>query len=137
MKKLIIILLLLASNFFSEAKTYLQLSDSAEVTLITCTPGTELYSIFGHSAIRIKDPVYLLDRVYNFGTFDFNTPNFYVKFVKGRLDYMLSTSKYKYFEYSYKVENRGVVEQKLNINQNPTEIRRQQCKRGCFVLQYL
>jgi Domain of unknown function (DUF4105) len=117
MKKLILIIIVSLLSFQS-AKPFIQLSDSATISLLTCTPGTEVYSIFGHSAIRVSDPVRNLDKIYNYGTFDFATPNFYTKFVTGRLDYVLSTTKFKYFVYDYKVENRGVFEQYLNINKS-------------------
>lgn len=120
MKKILISLILIVSIIHS-AKSFVQLSDSAQISLLTCTPGMELYSIFGHSAIRVNDPVLHLDKIYNYGTFDFATPNFYTKFVTGRLDYMLSTTKFKYFEYEYKVDNRGVFEQVLNINKSQAQ----------------
>ena len=60
-----------------------------EVSLLTCDPGNELYSSFGHSAIRIREfGEDARDMVFNFGTFDFNTPNFYGKFATGKLNYM-------------------------------------------------
>ncbi|MGB5383353.1 MAG: DUF4105 domain-containing protein, partial [Lutimonas sp.] len=65
------------------------LSDEAEISVITCGPGSELYSTFGHSAFRILDPKRNLDKVYNYGTFNFETPNFYAKFVRGKLLYEL------------------------------------------------
>jgi len=91
------------------------ISQSAEVSIITCAPGNELYSTFGHSAIRVKDSVYRFDKVYNYGTFNFETPNFYLKFGRGQLDYMLSVSPYKYFVASYMDENRWIKEQVLNL----------------------
>ena len=93
-----------------------QLSDRASVTLLTCGPGAELYSIFGHTAIRVYDPENAVDTVYNFGTFDFDTPNFYLKFIKGDLQYFVSVSSYNDFVYQYKYYNRDVYEQILNLN---------------------
>jgi hypothetical protein len=94
----------------------LPLSDSATVSLLTCGPGNELYSIFGHTAIRIYDPLRGVDVVYNYGTFDFDTPNFYLKFVKGDLQYFVSASSYQDFVYTYQYYNRDVFEQKLNLS---------------------
>ena len=68
----------------------LQLSPQAKVSLITVGPGDELYSGFGHSALWIYDPVYQLDRAYSYGTFSFETGNFYVKFLRGTLPYTIS-----------------------------------------------
>lgn len=90
-------------------------SNQAEISVITCGPGNELYSTFGHTAIRVKDPVYRFDKVYNYGTFNFETPNFYLKFSRGQLDYMLSVSPYRFFVASYKNENRWIKEQVLNL----------------------
>ena len=77
MKKTLVIiaLLLFVSNIFAE-KTLVKLSGKAEISILTCDPGKELYSSFGHTAIRIIDPVLGFDKVYNYGTFDFATPNF-------------------------------------------------------------
>ena len=61
---------------------YTTLSDRAEISIITCGPGnTELYESFGHSALRIVDPVQGMDEVYNYGMFNFEAPNFYLNFV--------------------------------------------------------
>jgi len=92
------------------------LSPAAQVSVITCGPGTELYSTFGHSAFRIKDPVNGLDRVYNYGTFNFNTPNFYVKFARGKLLYELRAYDFGNFLRGYHEENRWVKEQVLDLN---------------------
>ncbi|RUT72984.1 Lnb N-terminal periplasmic domain-containing protein [Ancylomarina longa] len=93
------------------------LSNKAEISILTCSPGDELYSQFGHSAIRVNDPVNQLDLVFNYGTFDFNTPNFYMKFARGKLNYMLSYTSYNRFKKEYIYENRGIIEQKLNLDQ--------------------
>lgn len=92
------------------------LSDKAELTMLTATPGEDLYSVFGHSALRVNDPENNIDLVYNYGTFDFDTPNFYLKFVRGRLMYKLSVSTYKYYEPSYRREGRAIYEQVLELN---------------------
>lgn len=102
-------------------KTFAQqipLSDQASVSLLTCGPGNELYSVFGHTAIRVYDPLRGIDVVFNYGTFDFDTPNFYLKFVKGDLQYFVSASSYQDFVYTYQYYNRDVFEQKLNLSQD-------------------
>lgn len=109
------ILLSLASS----AKRYeINLSDSSRISLLTCSSGNELYSIFGHSAIRVTDPLRNLDIVFNYGTFDFYDPNFYPNFVRGHLNYILSVSPYQEFKQSYVEEGRWIWEQRLNINLN-------------------
>ena len=70
-------------SFLSTAQLpVVTLTDSAKVSLLTCSQGDELYSIFGHSAIRVKDSSIGVDWVFNYGTFDFSDPNFYPNFVK-------------------------------------------------------
>lgn len=92
------------------------ISEKAEISIITCAPGEPLYTAFGHSAVRVKDAKYKIDKVYNYGTFNFNTPNFYLKFASGKLDYMLSVAPFKYFIYSYVKRNRMVKEQILDLS---------------------
>ena len=94
-----------------------QLSVYSEVSIVTAGPGTELYEAFGHSAIRIKDPVLRLDLIYNYGMFDFNAPNFYANFTKGKLKYKLGRYPFEYFLNSYKQQKRWVKQQVLNLSQ--------------------
>lgn len=94
-----------------------KLSEKAVISLITCSPGTELYSIFGHSALRVADPEKGIDSVYNYGTFDFNEPNFYLKFSRGKLNYILDRQYWPYFQYEYLQTNRWIKEQVLLLNQ--------------------
>ncbi|MBS0011020.1 MAG: DUF4105 domain-containing protein [Bacteroidales bacterium] len=86
-----------------------------EVYLLTCDPGPESYTMYGHSALRLYDSLSGTDVVYNWGVFDFNTPNFNYKFAKGRLNYMLSAYSYKSFLNEYRPTNRSVYSQKLYI----------------------
>lgn len=90
------------------------LGGNAEVTIITCTPGDELYSVFGHSAIRINEPG-RIDYVYNYGTFQFSD-DFYLQFARGKLNYRLSRSNFDAFNYEYIVTGRGVYEQVLDLD---------------------
>lgn len=86
-----------------------------QVSILTCTPGDELYSTFGHSALRIVDNVSHTDYVYNYGTFNFDEPDFYTKFVRGKLSFYLSVDDYDSFMQEYREEDRGVEEQVLNL----------------------
>lgn len=88
------------------------------MSLITVSPGEELYSSFGHNALWISDPMQGIDRVYNYGTFDFRTEGFYLKFIRGTLPYQLSVSPMYYTLYGAQAENRWVFEQVLNLSQN-------------------
>ena len=92
-----------------------QVADSADVYIITCAPGTESYSIYGHTALRVAVRGTTIDRVYNWGIFDFSTPNFVYRFAKGRLDYLLGAYGYEDFLMEYISEGRSVWSQKLNL----------------------
>ncbi len=121
-KKGIFSFLLILSLSFSakagiELPEHIKLSDSSYIALITCDPGFPLYSTFGHSAIGVFDYQKRLQLVFNYGTFSFNTPNFYLKFVSGKLNYKLSVSTYPRFLREYQKTGRMVVEAKLNLTQ--------------------
>ncbi|WP_420573569.1 DUF4105 domain-containing protein [Kordia sp.] len=122
MKKLVFFLFLSVGMLFGQQANKIKLSPEATFSVITCGAGSELYSSFGHSAFRIKDPVFGYDVVYNYGTFDFNTPLFYIKFAQGKLPYQLGRSSFKNFIRTYKYEKRWVKEQVLNLTpeQNST-----------------
>lgn len=90
-----------------------ELSLSATASVLTCGPGNDFYTTFGHTAIRITDPELGIDYVYNYGTFDFNTPNFYWKFMRGQLDYKLARTSFERFIEEYRFEGRAVWEQPL------------------------
>ena len=98
-------------------KAQVNLSIDAEISIVTAGPGEELYEAFGHSAIRIKDPVLNFDIIYNYGMFDFNQPNFYSNFAKGNMMYSLARYEFKYFLRSYKRDKRWLKEQVLNLTQ--------------------
>jgi hypothetical protein len=114
MKLKVIIGLTALLTFFCNGLKSQSVQDTS-VYLITCSPGTETYSIYGHSAIRVVIPAQNSDRVYNWGVFDFNTHNFVWKFAKGRLDYILDTSDFQLFLQEYYYEKRSVYYQKINL----------------------
>ena len=87
------------------------------MSLVTCASGDELYSLFGHSALRVIHPSGE-DYIYNFGLFDFGTSYFYLKFMRGNLEYMLGIHNTKNFVESYQYDNRAVYEQELFIPEN-------------------
>ena len=113
-KTLFSLLLLLSFTGFSQN---LPLSKEAKVSVLTCGLGNESYSFFGHTAIRIADPSNNIDVVYNFGTFDFRTPNFVAKFAKGDLQYIATAHSFSDFINDYTYEKRSVFEQELLISQ--------------------
>lgn len=93
-----------------------RLGPEARISVVTCGPGTDLYAQFGHSAFRVQDPSQGLDWIYNYGTFDFDTPNFYMKFARGKLRYALSRTTFPNFLYTYQLEGRWVSEQWLDLD---------------------
>lgn len=94
-----------------------------EISLLTCEPGDQLYSSFGHSAIRVREiGSEGRDMVFNFGTFDFDTPNFYGKFATGKLNYMLSVTTYDRFIIEYDYYKRGVTEQVLDMSMDQKDL---------------
>lgn len=105
--------LLFIPNLFAQVN----LSVKSEISIITAGPGSELYEAFGHSAIRIKDPILNIDLIYNYGVFDFNQPNFYTNFAKGNMIYTLARYDFKYFISSYRQDQRWLIQQVLNLNQ--------------------
>ncbi|GGC00099.1 hypothetical protein GCM10011325_29160 [Dyadobacter sediminis] len=92
------------------------LSQEAKVSLITVGPGRELYSGFGHSVIWIYDPVLKLDNAYSYGSFSFETGNFYVKFLRGTLPYTISVAPLAPQSAYWRAENRSIKEQVLNLS---------------------
>lgn len=92
------------------------LSKYAKISVITCGLGNETYSYFGHTAIRVADPINNLDVVYNYGAFDFRTPNFVAKFAKGDLQYFVVAHSFAEFINDYTNEKRSVFEQELLIS---------------------
>lgn len=117
-KKLLFALLILISfNGFSQN---ISLSNQAKVSILTCGTGPESYAMYGHTGIRIQDISQQIDVVYNYGAFDFSTPNFIGRFVKGDLQYFVTNGSYIDFYYNYQAENREIIEQELALS--PTQI---------------
>lgn len=85
------------------------------ISLLTAAPGDELYSTFGHSALRLTDTVTNADIVFNYGTFNFEEPGFYMKFIRGKLAFYVSIDNYDNFIAEYQQDNRGITEQVLNL----------------------
>jgi hypothetical protein len=113
-KKIVFILFLIGFINSSFAQRII-LSKNTLTNVITCDTGNESYSLFGHTAIRIKDIENNLDVVYNYGAFDFDTPNFVVKFTKGDLQYFAVAHSFTDFMNEYTYEQRSVYEQELII----------------------
>lgn len=92
-------------------------NDSIRLSLLTCAPGEELYSLFGHTAIRYENLSQGIDVVFNYGLFSFNAPNFAFRFALGETDYQLGATEYPNFVAEYEFSGRSVWQQNLNLNQ--------------------
>lgn len=114
MKKLISFLVILSAA--SLLKMSGQTGSDTSLYLITCGPGLETYSHYGHSALRVTIDSKGSDVVYNWGVFDFSTPNFGYRFAKGKLDYLLDAEPSNRFIRTYMQEERWVVFQKINLS---------------------
>lgn len=112
MNKLIVTLMLLSFSLIQPVKGQ---DDNVKVSLLTCAPGTEIYALFGHTALRYEDTERGEDWVFNYGMFSFNTPNFIYRFVKGETDYELGITRYPCFESSYAMRGSSVFQQTLNL----------------------
>ncbi len=119
-KSLCIALLIFNFSFLIINPANAQDSSRLRISLLTCTPGDELYSLFGHSAIRIIDSSNAgndyFDIVYNYGTFNFDDEGFYIKFARGKLLYYISIERFEDFRSLYQATNRGITEQVLNLS---------------------
>ena len=115
MRKLCLLPLLLLFGLFTSNRLAAQDSTKAalQISILTCAPGEDVYTAWGHTAIRIIDSAKQTDIVFNFGTFDFNTPNFLLEFVKGNLNYFLSADNFQNFILEYQYYGRSIKEQVL------------------------
>ncbi|MBL7702668.1 MAG: DUF4105 domain-containing protein [Ferruginibacter sp.] len=115
------VLFLLFTFYFLLNTTKAQDTSHLRISLLTCTPGEELYSTFGHSAFRVIDSSKAFndnwrDVVYNYGTFNFDDDGFYLKFVRGKLLYYVSAEIFSSFKDLYQSTNRGITEQVLLLS---------------------
>ena len=115
MKKNLLRLFLYCTLTYLPTCIFAQDTSHLRISLLTCTPGEELYSTFGHTAFRVIDSSSVTDYVFNFGTFNFDDDGFYLKFVRGKLNYYLSAENFQDFKYDYQMSNRGITEQVLNL----------------------
>ena len=93
-------------------------SDSIRISLVTCSPGTEVY---GHTALRVEIPSLGVDVAVNYGLFSFDAPNFVWRFIKGETDYVVGTIGYPIFEREYTYRGSTVTLQTLNLSREEKE----------------
>ncbi len=111
----LLFILFCINTVLSQVSNTIGLSTFSQVSVITSGPGEVLYEKFGHTAIRVKDPVLQLDLIYNYGIFDFDNPTFYVDFTKGYMKYKLARYPFHYALKSNQKDKRWVKEQILNL----------------------
>ncbi len=87
--------LLLIISVFCALSLKAQRTDSIRISLLTCASGSEIYSLFGHTAIRYENFTQGIDAVFNYGMFNFNAPNFIFRFALGETDYQLGVTSYE------------------------------------------
>lgn len=112
-KKILFFFLFITSLGFSQN---IALTEEAKISVLTVGTGNASHELYGHTGIRIKDNSKGIDVVFNYGFFDFNTPYFVAKFVKGDMQYFVANQRYVDFEYSYIMENRSIYEQEIALN---------------------
>lgn len=101
----------------AKESTYIT-ADSIRISLLTCQPGKEIYSLYGHTAIRYQNKAEGIDLVVNYGMFSFQKPFFILRFVFGLTDYEMGIETFNEFCRQYSYYERGVYEQVLNLSQN-------------------
>ncbi|MFA5328918.1 MAG: DUF4105 domain-containing protein [Prolixibacteraceae bacterium] len=116
MQKLFFLFSLLAFLLVDTQVNAQNLSPNAQISILTCNPGNEVYSMYGHTAIRINDPEQNIDFVFNYGVFSFEAPNFLYRFAKGQTDYLMDGGKFSNFLPEYEQDKRSVYEQVLNLS---------------------
>jgi hypothetical protein len=117
-KLLILLLFFCVANCFATTKRYKAWTEdisNTEISVLTCSPGDQIYSIFGHTAVRVCNPNIGLDAVVNYGLFDFSQESFVYRFVKGETDYMCGVENYSSFLYSYAWRGSGVKATVLDL----------------------
>ena len=115
MKRIVFLFAILLGSVFTYAEPF---SEDIEVSVLTCSPGQEVYSLYGHTAIRVKDMNRDIDYVFNYGVFDFDTEYFVWKFVLGETDYICMATPWEYFIQEYKARGSQVVAQVLNLTES-------------------
>ena len=92
--------------------------DSVEISLLTCRPRQNVYSLYGHTAIRVQDKQNQLDIAVNYGMFSFEKPFFILRFVFGLTDYSMDIEDFEAFRIYYATRGAGVRQQTLNLTKD-------------------
>ena len=99
-----------------------RLSDEARVSLLTSAPyDEEVFTVYGHAALRVYDPALGIDYIFNYGIFDFSKPNFVYRFAKGETDYQLGAARFADYVVEYQMRGSDITEQVLNLTTEEKE----------------
>ena len=96
--------------------------DSIQISLLTCSPGKEVWAQYGHTAIRYYDKESGEDLAINYGIFSLDQTYFIPRFVLGMTDYRMGVQPMDLFLAQYSYEGRGVIEQILNLSAEDKEV---------------
>ncbi len=117
MFKKILLLLNIFLFFSSLSAQQVTLSPQAEISILTNSPANvAVYKLWGHAAIRVKDSVNVIDKVYNYGIFSFNQPDFIYRFVKGETYYQVMAMSFSNYSDEYQYFGQSIDEQVLNLS---------------------
>ena len=96
-------------------------NEEFKISILSIGEGQSLADAFGHTGIRIIDKKTNNDVVFNFGIYDYNAPNFYLNFVKGRPVYKLGVQNYISFINNYIKQDRYIIEHEINLDKKATQ----------------
>ncbi len=117
MKKLISTAFLLTIISYISIFAQVQLSDSAKISLLTVSPWDgAVYSLYGHTVVRVKDDSTRVDACFNYGYFDPSQPHFMYNFIRGKTDYVLGVTTYQDFLRENQMKGLEVVRQEINLS---------------------
>ena len=139
---LMALVLLFANGTFCRADNDLMPEDAARIDstisvgFITCGPGPEVYSLYGHTALHFTDTSRGTDVAVNWGIFSFSKPNFVLRFVFGLTDYEIGIQDFAHFCEAYRYEQRWVKEQQLDLTAKEKLLIAEAIEDGCEVMGY-
>lgn len=116
LRYIFVVLLLMPVCSYAKAQdtSYIDM-DSVQISLLTCQPHEEVYSLYGHTAIRYYDKTRNMDLAINYGMFSFKKPFFILRFVFGLTDYEMGIEPFDAFCAQYAGYGSGVYEQVLHL----------------------
>lgn len=120
MRRILSILILICT--LAPLQAQVKLSEEAQISILTSSPFEgEVYTLYGHAAIRVNDPVQKIDFIFNYGIFDFSKPNFIYRFAKGETDYKLGGMSFQDYVIEYEMRGSEVTELVLNLQLDEKE----------------